>query len=273
MYDSHRLDQLDHLVSRDIGRKYGKCPSFSGLETVKRMHAAAATCPIVVLTVTDDEAVALETLRVGAQDYLTKGRIDSVLLTRALRYAIERRRAEQALRESEERFRMLYASIIDAVLVHRVATDGQPGLIVEANDAASRLLGYSRAEMLAKSIADFSLPLPGPDPRDIATRLPSGKGALFELVFTAKDGRHVFAEVHAGSLRHDGEDAVLYVIRDVTDQPGRGRDRAEERRAGQVECTEEPVPGHGRARPSQPSNCGQHGELVPARQLVATAVR
>jgi PAS domain S-box-containing protein len=197
-------------------------PDASGLETVKRMHAAAATCPIVVLTATDDESVALEALRVGAQDYLTKGRINGVLLTRAMRYAIERRRAEQALRESEERFRVLYASIIDAVLVHRVATDGRPGLIVEANDAAARLLGYSRAEMLTKSIADVSIPLPGPDPRSIATRLPSGRGALFELVFTAKDGRHVFAEVHAGSLAHDGKDAVLYVIRDVTE-----RNRAE----------------------------------------------
>jgi len=197
-------------------------PDASGVDTVTRMHAAAANCPIVVLTVTDDEAVAIRALRVGAQDYLTKGRIDSVLLNRAMRYAIERRRAEQALRDSEERFRVLYASIIDAVLVHRVGTGGRPGLIVEANAAASRLLGYSRAEMLTKSVADFSLPLPGPDPRDFAAHLPSGKGALFELVFTAKDGRHVFTEVHAGSLRHDGEDAVLYVIRDVTE-----RNRAE----------------------------------------------
>ena len=197
-------------------------PDSSGLDTVRSTRRAAGLTPIVVLTVLDDEETALAALRDGAQDYLVKGKFDSRELTRSLRYAIERERIEQALRQSEERFRVLYASIIDAVLVHRVATDGQPGLIVEANDAASRLLGYSRAEMLAKSIADFSLPLPGPDPRDIATRLPSGKGALFELVFTAKDGRHVFAEVHAGSLRHDGEDAVLYVIRDVTE-----RNRAE----------------------------------------------
>jgi PAS domain S-box-containing protein len=197
-------------------------PDASGLDTVTRMHAAAAACPIVVLTVTDDEAIALRTLRVGAQDYLTKGRIDSVLLTRAIRYAIERRRSEQALRESEERFRVLYASIIDAVLVHRVATKGRPGRIVEANDAASRLLGYTRGELLTKSITDVSLSLPGPDPRSIVTRLPSGRDALFELVFTARDGRHVFAEVHASLLTYGGEDAVLYVLRDVTE-----RNRAE----------------------------------------------
>ena len=197
-------------------------PDSTGLDTVRGARRSAGITPIVILTGLDDEEMALAALRDGAQDYLVKGKFDSRELTRSLRYAIERERVEQALRQSEERFRVLYASIIDAVLVHRVATDGRPGLIVEANDAASRLLGYSRAEMLAKSIDDVSIPLPGPDPRDSATRLPSGKGALFELVFTSKDGRHVFAEVHAGSLRHDGEDAVLYVIRDVTD-----RNRAE----------------------------------------------
>jgi PAS domain S-box-containing protein len=130
----------------------------------------------------------------------------------------DRKLAEQAVRESEERLRVLYAGITDAVLVSRVGTDGWPGLIVEANDAASRLLGYSRAELLTKSITDISIPVPGPDPRNTATLLQSRSDVLFELVLMAKDGRHLFVEVHAGSLEHCGEHAAVYIVRDVTER-------------------------------------------------------
>ena len=80
---SHRVD----LVLLDLS-----LPDAHGMETVRRAHAAASDKPIVVLTGLDDEAVALDAVRAGAQDYLIKGRIDSGLLVRAIRYAIERKR-------------------------------------------------------------------------------------------------------------------------------------------------------------------------------------
>ena len=61
--------------------------------------------PIVVLTGLDDEAMASQAVRRGAQDYLVKGRLDSYLLVRAARYAVERKQAERALRESEAKLR------------------------------------------------------------------------------------------------------------------------------------------------------------------------
>ncbi len=67
-------------------------PDSSGLETVERVRAAAPTLPIVVLSGLDDEETAVEAVKHGAQDYLVKGRIDSALLIRAMRYAIERMR-------------------------------------------------------------------------------------------------------------------------------------------------------------------------------------
>lgn len=75
-----------------------------GLDTVARTHAAAPDLPIVVLTGLDDETVALEAVRSGAQDYLIKGQINRHLLVRSMRYAIERKRVQQALRASEERY-------------------------------------------------------------------------------------------------------------------------------------------------------------------------
>jgi two-component system cell cycle sensor histidine kinase/response regulator CckA len=63
---------------------------------------AAPSLPIVVLTNTNDEDLAVEAVRHGAQDYLTKRSMNKDLLVRALRYAIERKQAEEALRDANE---------------------------------------------------------------------------------------------------------------------------------------------------------------------------
>lgn len=73
-------------------------PDAKGVETVVRMQWEAATLPIVVLTGLDDDSAAIEAVRAGAQDYLVKGQIDGRLLVRALSYAIERKRLQEAMR-------------------------------------------------------------------------------------------------------------------------------------------------------------------------------
>jgi len=72
------------------------------MNTVTRMNVAASNKPIVVLTGLNDEVVALEAVRKGAQDYLVKGQIDSTLLLRALRYAIECKRINIELEKLNE---------------------------------------------------------------------------------------------------------------------------------------------------------------------------
>jgi two-component system cell cycle sensor histidine kinase/response regulator CckA len=80
-------------------------PDSHGLETLNKIQTEAPNVPIVVLTGLDDEAMAVQAVRRGAQDYLVKGRLDGYLLSRAMRYAVERKQAERDLRESEARLR------------------------------------------------------------------------------------------------------------------------------------------------------------------------
>ncbi len=77
-------------------------PDSSGLETVSRAQKASPQVPIVVLTGGDDEAVGMEAVRRGAQDYLVKGQADGRQVIRAIRYAMERKRAEVALRQAND---------------------------------------------------------------------------------------------------------------------------------------------------------------------------
>ncbi len=73
-------------------------PDSRGLATVEQAASLNPRVPIIVLTGLADEAIGTEAVRKGAQDYLVKGTVDGALLVRSIRYAVERKRAEEAIR-------------------------------------------------------------------------------------------------------------------------------------------------------------------------------
>ncbi|MEH1788686.1 response regulator [Nostoc sp.] len=81
-------------------------PDSQGLQTFVIAHNQAKATPIIVLTGINDETLAIRAMQQGAQDYLVKGQVTGDLLVRSMRYAIERQQADNALRQSEERFRV-----------------------------------------------------------------------------------------------------------------------------------------------------------------------
>jgi DNA-binding response OmpR family regulator len=80
-------------------------PDSTGLGTLSSLHTQAPQAPIVVLTGLADEALSVKALQAGAQDYLVKGQANSELLSRAIRYAIERQRLLGELESSQQRER------------------------------------------------------------------------------------------------------------------------------------------------------------------------
>lgn len=77
-------------------------PDCEGLDTFLKTHACAPATPVVVLTGTDNEDLATQAMREGAQDYLLKGQVDSHLLTRSIRYAVERQHLLTALEKERQ---------------------------------------------------------------------------------------------------------------------------------------------------------------------------
>ncbi len=112
-------------------------PDGQGLDVCVRAHAKAPNVPIIVLTGLDDEIMTAETLQMGAQDYLVKGQVDSRLLLRSMRYAIERKQGQEQLQHSQ-----LLASL------------GQmtAGIAHEVNNPLGSVLLYSEM-LLASDIA------------------------------------------------------------------------------------------------------------------------
>ncbi len=77
-------------------------PDCSGLNTISIIHEKVKNIPIIILTGRDDELLAIQSLKLGIQDYLVKGKIDPILLERSIMYAIERQKVKQELELSKK---------------------------------------------------------------------------------------------------------------------------------------------------------------------------
>jgi len=82
-------------------------PDASGLQTLSKMREVAPHAATIVLTGRDDQQLASEALKIGAQDYLCKGHFNTDLLIRTIRYAIDRKDSERALSQVEEKLRLI----------------------------------------------------------------------------------------------------------------------------------------------------------------------
>ncbi len=124
-------------------------PDSQGSDTFQWLHTHAPRVPIIVLSGSDDEALALQAVREGAQDYLVKGRVDAHLLSRAIRYSIERHRAEQALQESEKHFKFLLESVTD----YHFTAHLEQGRVVRSvhGPGCQGVTGYAAADYEADS--------------------------------------------------------------------------------------------------------------------------
>ncbi len=105
--------------------------------------------------------------------------------------------AQSALRESEERLRVLFEGIDDSLFVHDAT-----GRILDCNQAACAALGYSRAELLTRKLSEIS---PEPPETSPARRL------------VTRDGRSIPVHVHTSVIRYHGAEVLLTLARDIAE--------------------------------------------------------
>jgi two-component system sensor histidine kinase UhpB len=183
-------------------------PDSNGLATLTSLHTRYPKVPIVVLTGTRDENLAIDSLRNGAQDYIVKGQLDNDMLVRSIRYAIERNRVEQELVESESRYRALMEQASDGIFVLDPS-----GRLSDVNPIGSALLGYRREELLGMTQTDLLVPLTYLRSTRRDEEFRHGAVAIRERIVRRKDGTEVTVEISA-KLLDDGR--ILAIARDIT---------------------------------------------------------
>jgi PAS domain S-box-containing protein/putative nucleotidyltransferase with HDIG domain len=194
---------LARLVANDIGLVLLDLglPDSQGFATFAKVYAEAPRVPIVVLSDVADENLAIKTVHDGAQDYVVKGNLDSYALLRTIRYAIERKRAEEQLRGQA----LIFENIQDSIVV----TDLE-GNITNWNPAAERMFGYYKDEVFQKTLGMLAT-------RFVKGQLRDGRWTG-EMNFTRKDGTEGVCETTVIPLcdEHDNINAVFGVSHDIT---------------------------------------------------------
>jgi two-component system cell cycle sensor histidine kinase/response regulator CckA len=131
----------------------------------------------------------------------------------------ERKRAEEALRESEERYKGLIDSAFDGALIHR------DGMIVSANRAYAEMFGYGVEELIGMNVMEFTTP----EYREFVQGQISADESTYESVGLRRDGTRIPVEISGQVCMYEGQRARLAAVRDITE-----RKRAEEIQARRV---------------------------------------
>ncbi len=187
-------------------------PELDAPRVLKILRARGVEVPCIIVSGTVGEDIAVDAMRSGAQDYLTKGNLKRLVpaIERELRESnvrSERLRAEEALRRTEASVRSLVESLPDGVLVHRA------GIVVYANASLGALLG-DQARLVGRPLA--MLLASGTKPDDSPLVRTEGGSRLGEEHLLCADGRIVDVDVTATRIVFDGQPSVLAVIRDAS---------------------------------------------------------
>ena len=189
-----------------------------GTKSVPALQQAAPHLPLIILSTLDDEESALKAVHQGAQDYLVQGEIDTHLLVRSIRYAIERKRAEMALLHAEEKYRSIFENTIEGIFQ---TTPG--GKYLSANSALARIYGYNSAEELMNSLTNISSELyvdPGRRNEFVALMEKNDVVSGFESRVYRKDRSIIWISENVRAVRNRGGQILYYegTVEDITDR-------------------------------------------------------
>ncbi|MGE5656753.1 MAG: PAS domain S-box protein [Actinomycetota bacterium] len=200
-------------------------PDSQGLETITNLRKHEPNTALVVLTALNDEELAIQSIQAGAQDYLIKRKIESDTLLRSIRYAIERHQTQEALRQSEEKYRSVVEnSLVGIALLSPTCCqkNSENNGWIEVNDAFYNLLGYSKSELVQQNWLDLTHPDDYSANFYLFSQVLTGKldGYITDKKLLKKEGQVVYVRVSLQPVRNQSGaiDRLIEIVLDVSDR-------------------------------------------------------
>lgn len=227
-------------------------PDSQGLETFFKVRHRFPGLPVLVLTGLDDQMLGVKAVQEGAQDYLVKWQVNGEMLVRAVRYAIERKRVEEALRrahdelelrvqertaelreanerlqieiqerkQAEEQIRRLGSAVEQSI--DGIAISDLKSKVTYVNDAFAQMHGYSRAEMIGMKMENLHNEVQMDELKSVLQQLETTGSWMGEIGHARKDGTPFPAYMSITLLTDDEGKSTEFmgIVRDITDQKG-----------------------------------------------------
>lgn len=187
-------------------------PDSTGLDTLSGVQKAVAEVPVIILTGLEDEVLATRAAQEGAQDYFVKSEVRGPELARAIRYAIERKRTEERLRQLSRAVEQSPA----AVFITSIA-----GSIEYVNPKFEQITGYSSSEVLGRNPRILNSGMQSREfYEDLWARLSAGREWSGEFCNKKKDGDTywVSASISPVQNQHGETTHFVAVQEDITER-------------------------------------------------------
>lgn len=199
------------VVFLDLG-----LPDSQGIDSFSAVCSKDPSVAVIVVSGLDDAETTVMAAQKGVQDYLVKGEVDSTLLARTVRYAIERKKVGEQLRQAEEKYRMQFEGSLDAIFV----ADAETGIIIDCNPAATRLVGREKSELIGqhqhilhpqqKTTEGLS--------KTFQQHTSENQGQILETQVVTKTGEIKEVAITASLLEFGGMKVLQGTFRDITER-------------------------------------------------------
>ncbi|TFG35980.1 MAG: PAS domain S-box protein [Nitrospirales bacterium] len=216
----NRADFINALVKGgyDLVLADYTLPSFDGLSALAIARAKFPFLPFIFVSGTMGEEKAVETLKHGATDYVLKTHLTRLVpsIMRALREAEEcagRKKAQEALLDSEKRYRTIVENITDALYMHDFK-----GNIIDVNENACRLLRYKREELIGTNLSMIDSEVNKRLLPERMNQLLKDNSILFDGQHVRKDGSMLPVEISVKVVTREGSGIIQGFVRDISDR-------------------------------------------------------
>lgn len=205
---------LIFYASFDIIISDYEMPIINGIQFLNKLKAAGNTTPFILFTGRGREEIVIQAINSGADFYVQKGGDPDAQfaeLSNNIKSAVKRKRAEDALRASETRYRTIINTTVDGFWL----VDANTEMIIDVNDTYCKMVGYTREEILKKRVADFDVNELPADVANRITRIIVTGYEIFETYHKCKNGTSIPLEISV--TYHPGNNSMFICFgRDIT---------------------------------------------------------